>query len=94
MPEDWNMIMDEKEFLQQEFNQIETFRHKVTEDYDKFIFETVCPYCEKVTQRIIPKELLARALTTYKAEYPEEWNMIMEKYISHTERGIDDEDDN
>lgn len=76
------------------FNHIEAFRHKVTEDYEKFIFETIRPYCEEVTRQIIPKELLARALTTYKAEHPEEWNMIMEKYISHTERGIDDDEDN
>jgi len=76
------------------FNHIETFRHKVTEDYEKFIFEMIHPYCEEVIQQIIPKELLSRALTTYRAEHPEEWDMIMEKYISHTERGIDDEDDN
>lgn len=86
--------MDENEFWQQEFYQTETFRHKVTADYETFIFEMVRPYCEEVIQQIIPKELLARALTTYKAEHPEEWDMIMEKYISHTERGIDDEDDN
>ena len=74
------------EFWRHEFNQTEIIRRKVT--------ESIYPYCEEVTQQIIPKELLARALTTYRAEHPEEWDMIMEKYISHTERGIDDEDDN
>ena len=86
-------MKDENEFWQREFNQIETFTRKVTEDYEKFIFESVYPYCEEVAQQIVPKELLARALTTYRAEHPEEWDMIMEKYISHTERGIDDDED-
>ena len=87
-------MKDENEFWQQEIKQTEIFIRKVTEDYEKFIFESVYPYCEEVTQQIIPKELLAKALTTYRAEHSEEWDMIMEKYISHTERGIDDEDDN
>ena len=86
--------MDKNEFWQREFNQIETFGRRVTEDYEKFIFESIYPYCEKVTRQIVPKELLARALTTYKAEHPDEWDTIMEKYISYTERGIDDEDNN
>lgn len=86
-------MKDENIFWQQEISHLEIIRRKVTEDYEKFIFESMYPYCKEVTQQIIPKELLARALTTYKAEHPEEWDMIMEKYISHTERGIDDDED-
>lgn len=59
---------------------------KVTEDYEKFIFRTISPYCNQVVDQIIPKKLLSIALTTYKAEHSEEWNTIMEKYISHTEQ--------
>ena len=84
-------MKDENEFWQRESNFVETIVRKVTEDYEKFIFESVYPYCMEVTQQIVPKELLAKALTTYRAEHPDEWDMIMEKYISHTERGIDDE---
>lgn len=66
---------------------------RATEDYEKFIIETIYPYCEDVTQTIIPKELLTIALTTYKKEHPEEWDEIMERYLPHTERNGDDEDE-
>lgn len=66
---------------------------RATEDYEKFIIETIYPYCENVTQTIIPKELLTVALTTYKAEHPDEWDEIMERYLPNTERNGGDEED-
>lgn len=66
---------------------------RATEDYEKFIIETIYPYCENVTQMIIPKELLTVALTTYKREHPDEWDEIMERYLPHTERNMEDEED-
>lgn len=35
---------------------------KVTEDQDKFIFETIRPYCEEITQQVIDKKTLSQAL--------------------------------
>lgn len=66
---------------------------RATEDYEKFIIETIYPYCENVTQIVIPKELLTVALTTYKREHPDEWDEIMERYLPHTERNMEDEED-
>lgn len=36
---------------------------RVTENNDNFMFETIRPYCEEVTQRVIDKKTLVRALT-------------------------------
>lgn len=66
---------------------------RATEDYEKFIIETIYPYCENVAQIVIPKELLTVALTTYKKEHSEEWDEIMERYLPHTERNGEDEDE-
>ena len=38
---------------------------KVTEDYDKFVFETIKPYCEYVTEQVIDKKTLYNALVNY-----------------------------
>ena len=38
---------------------------KVTEDAEKFVFETIKPYCEEITKREISKKDLERALTQY-----------------------------
>jgi hypothetical protein len=45
---------------------------RVVEETDKFIFTTIRPYCETVTQLIISKPLLERALIEYFENHPEE----------------------
>ena len=49
---------------------VETIATKVTEDTEKFIFETITPYCEEITQREISKKDLERALTQYFSKEP------------------------
>lgn len=43
-------------------NIVESITTKVTEDYDNFVFETIRPYCEEVTQQVIDKKTLSQAL--------------------------------
>ena len=45
--------------------------HKVTEDFENFIFKTIQPYCEEVAEMKISKELLVRALLEYKENHRE-----------------------
>ncbi len=45
---------------------------KAVETMDDFIFQTIRPYCELVSQRKISKEILKRALTEYFKNHPEE----------------------
>ena len=42
------------------------------EKTDEFIFKTVEPYCEQVTERKISKKILERALTEYFKNHPKE----------------------
>ena len=49
---------------------VETIATKVTEDTEKFIFETIKPYCEEITKREISKKDLERALTQYFSKEP------------------------
>ncbi|MBQ1293186.1 MAG: hypothetical protein IIY21_04065 [Clostridiales bacterium] len=49
---------------------VETIATKVTEDTEKFIFETITPYCEEITKREISKKDLERALTQYFSKEP------------------------
>lgn len=41
----------------------------VNEDYDKFVFETIKPYCEEVTKMEIDKKILSKALIKDKAQH-------------------------
>ena len=53
---------------------VETVATKVTEDTEKFIFETIKPYCEEITKREISKKDLKKALTQYFSKEPcDEW---------------------
>jgi DNA-binding transcriptional regulator YhcF (GntR family) len=52
--------------------------HKVSEDYDDFIFETLSPFCEEVTQQKISKQELKFALLHYK-KLEEENKKLIEK---------------
>ena len=45
---------------------------RAVEETDKFIFTTIRSYCETVTQLIISKPLLERALVEYFENHPEE----------------------
>ena len=45
---------------------------RAIEETDKFIFATIRPYCETVTQLAISKPLLERALIEYFENHPEE----------------------
>lgn len=53
-------------------NIYETGFVRARETYDDFIFETIEPYCNKVSQRKISKEILKRALTEYFKNHPKE----------------------
>lgn len=46
-------------------NIVESITTKVTEDYNNFVFETIRPYCEEVTQQIVDKKTLSQALTKH-----------------------------
>jgi hypothetical protein len=39
------------------------------EDYDKFVFETIKPYCEEVTKMKIDKKILSNAVIKDKAQH-------------------------
>ena len=71
---------------------------KVTEDTEKFIFETINPYCEEITQRKIFKKDLERALTQYFSKEPcdaisredveaqiSEW-VVLREYVDEEDR--------
>jgi cell shape-determining protein MreC len=45
---------------------VEEIQTRAIEDYDKFIFETIKPYCEHITQQTISKEYLENALLHYR----------------------------
>lgn len=49
---------------------VQTIATKVTEDTEKFIFETIKPYCEEITKREISKKDLEQALTQYFSKEP------------------------
>ena len=49
---------------------VETIATKVTEDTEKFIFETIKPYCEEITKREISKKDLECALIQYFSNEP------------------------
>ena len=53
---------------------IESIIMQAKEKTDEFIFETVHPYCEQVTQCKISKRILERALIEYFQNHPEERN--------------------
>ena len=38
---------------------------KAIEEEDRFIFETIRPFCENVTQKVIPKKDLEQAIVRY-----------------------------
>ena len=50
-----------------------TIAKQVTEETDKFIFETIRPYCEEQSKIIVSKELLKRALICFKEEHYDEY---------------------
>ncbi len=41
------------------------FKFGVEESFDKFVFETISPFCDRITQTKIEKEFLEKALINY-----------------------------
>ena len=55
-----------KQPLEETFpNMYETVFVRARETYDDFIFETIEPYCNEVSQQKISKKILEQALTEY-----------------------------
>lgn len=50
----------------EEFTTVETIIAKASEEYDRFIFSTIRPFCEEVVQHEISKKDLTEALTQWK----------------------------
>ena len=48
----------------------------VTEDCDKWVFDTVSPYLEEKTEMKVSKRLLERALICFREEHPEEFEKL------------------
>ena len=48
----------------------------VDETYDDFIFACIAPYCREKTQLKINKQLLVRALLTFRKEHPDEYHNL------------------
>ena len=53
-------------------NLYEEIQTQAIEKMDEFIFRTIEPYCNKISERRISKNLLKRALTEYFKNHPEE----------------------
>jgi hypothetical protein len=66
-------IIKEDNEMKYDWDKLDTFRTfiekiqtRATEDYDNFIFETIRPYCEDITQQVISKQYLENALLHYR----------------------------
>lgn len=51
----------------------------VREEHDRFIFETIRPWCQEITKMTISKEILNRALICYQTEHKEEFEELLKK---------------
>ena len=51
----------------------------VKEEYDRFIFKTIQPWCQEITRMTISKEILNRALICYQNEHKEEYEELLKK---------------
>ena len=60
------------------------FIEQVNEEHDRFIFETIKPYCEGISQMVISKKILCRALEWYKREHLDEYTMLVEEMKRET----------
>lgn len=49
---------------------------QVKEEHDRFIFETIYPYCQEHTKMVISKKILCRALEWYKKEHLDEYTEL------------------
>ena len=52
---------------------------QVKEEHDRFIFETIYPYCQEKTKMVISKKILCRALEWYKKEHLDEYTELIEE---------------
>ena len=52
----------------------------VKEDQEKFIFNCITPFLAEINEIVIPKEVLVRALTTFKEEHTAECEALMKRY--------------
>lgn len=52
--------------------EIQKVVNKVEETYEEFIFTSIRPWCEEVTQQRISKSILEKALKEYFKNHPEE----------------------
>lgn len=64
---------------------VQRISHEVTETLDDFIFTTVSPFCDTVTQRRIPKRMLACALIEYRENHPEDFERMVSDYEEELE---------
>lgn len=77
--------MEFKGFNSQEFdNYVSKIAEQVTETHEKFIFETIRPYCEPIVKMEISKEYLVNALLLYK-NMPKIIEEINDLQFIHTE---------
>lgn len=58
---------------------VEKIITEAQETEENFIFTTVRPYCESVTELVISKKILINALLEYKRNHPEEFEKLKEK---------------
>lgn len=64
---------------------VEQIAHEATETLDDFIFTTVSTFCNTVTQRKIPKRMLACALIEYRTNHPEDFERMVSDYEEELE---------
>lgn len=67
------MAVVPEDFIDDIINKI---NRSVRETEDDFIFTTVQPYCETVTERKISKRVLIRALQCFMTEHNEEFKFL------------------
>ena len=65
-----------------EYDVVLHIEEQVREEHDRFVFETIKPYCEKETQMIISKRILCRALQCFQEEHFDEYAML-KKEVDH-----------
>ena len=49
---------------------------QVKEEHDRFIFETIYPYCHEKTKMVISKKILCRELEWYRKEHLDEYTEL------------------
>ena len=63
---------ERRKILYQLPNLYEEIQTQAVEKMDEFIFRTIEPYCNEISERRISKSLLKRALIEYFKNHPEE----------------------